>query len=84
MPLGVILKKHPEDFWKTTNPKIKMVVGVTAHASFDDSEGSIFNGNLTEEEIEKYVEDSKIGSLNLTKEAFDLYGKTKEGSRKLI
>ncbi|KAL7032492.1 hypothetical protein ACKWTF_007333 [Chironomus riparius] len=81
---GVILKKHPEDFWKATNPKIKMVVGATAHASFDDSEGSIFNGNLTEEEIEKYVEDSKIGSLNLTEEAFNLYGKTKEGLISMI
>ena len=57
-----------------------MVVGATAHAAFDDSESSIFKGNLTEEEIEKYVEDSKIGSLNLTEEAFNLYGKTKEGN----
>ncbi|XP_070493345.1 neurotactin [Chironomus tepperi] len=81
---GVILKKHPEDFWKSVNPKIKMVIGTTAHAAFDDSEGSIFNGNLTEEEIVKYVDDSKIGSLNLTEEAFNLYGKTKEGLISMI
>lgn len=70
------MKTHPEDYWKSSSPKPNIVIGTTAHAAYDES---TFKGNLTEEEVVKYVEDSKIGSLNLTEKALELYGKTKEG-----
>lgn len=82
---GVNLKEHPEDFWKSSTKGMpKIVIGTTAHAAFDPSKNSFLSQNLTEEEIESYVNDSKIGNLNLTEEAFKRYGKTKEGKTIVI
>lgn len=77
---GVYLKSHPKDFWESSTKDIpKIVIGTTAHAAFDNSDNSLFSRNLTEDEIVAYVNDSKIGTLNLTEEAFKRYGKTREG-----
>lgn len=81
---GIILKEHILDLWKSSKALPKMVIGTTAHAIFDYADKSIFAKNFTEEEIEKYVNDSVIGSLNLTDEVFKLYGKTKEGNLAVI
>lgn len=76
LTVGVVLKSHPQDYWKN-NPKPSIIIGTTAHVAYDPL---IHNKNFTEEEIVKIVEDSKIGSLNLTEKALEIYGKTKEGS----
>lgn len=57
-----------------------MVIGTTAHAAFDSTETMFFKRNLSNDDIFKYVSESKIGSLNLTEEALKLYGKTKKGN----
>lgn len=81
---GIILKKHLQDAWKS-DPKLpsKLVIGTTAHAAFDKSKLAAFS-NLTAEEIRKYVSDSKIGQLNLTYEALELYGETAQGLISMI
>lgn len=80
---GVNLKKHPEDFWKSSTQKLpQIVIGTTAHVAYDPIKNSdIITKNLTEDEIEAYIKDSKVGQLNLTEEAFKRYGKTKEGKK---
>lgn len=78
---GVYLKEHPEDVWKKSSQKNtpKIVIGTTAHAAYDHIKNALFSKDLKEEEIVKHVNDSKIGQLNLTEEAFKRYPKTKEG-----
>jgi carboxylesterase type B len=76
---GVILKRHVEDGWKSAKSLPQIVIGTTAHSIFDPIKQSVFAKNFTEEEIEKYVTDSIIGSKNLTEQVFEKYGKTKEG-----
>jgi hypothetical protein len=76
---GIILKHHVEDSWKSAKALPKIVIGTTAHSIFDPAKQSVFAKNFTEEEIEKYVSDSVIGTKNLTEEVFKLYGKTREG-----
>lgn len=76
---GSILKKHPQDAWKSdTKLSSKLVLGTTAHVAFDKSKESAFV-NFTTEEIRKYVDDSQIGQANLTDEALQLYGETVQG-----
>jgi carboxylesterase type B len=78
---GVNLKTHPEDFWKSTTKDLpQIVIGTTADVAYDPKDPILSRQNLTEDEIETYVKDSKIGNLNLTDEAFSRYGKTKEGN----
>lgn len=81
---GVILKKHPQDVWKS-DAKLasKLVIGTTAHAAFDNSKPSPYS-NFTTEEIRKYVSDSKIGQLNLTEEVFGRYNESVQGLLQMI
>ncbi|CRL04436.1 CLUMA_CG017521, isoform A [Clunio marinus] len=79
---GIILKKHPQDVWKNDlNLASKLVLGTTAHVMYDKSN---LIANLTVEELRQYVEASKIGQLNLTDEAFQLYGETVQGVISMI
>lgn len=76
---GTILKKHPENVWKTDlKLATKMVIGTTAHVAYDKLKGSEFS-NFTAEDVRKYVNDSKIGQSGLTEEALEIYGETVQG-----
>ena len=81
---GSILKKPPQEVLKTdTKLATKMVIGTTAHAAFDKIKGSAFS-NFTAEDIRNYVNESKIGQLELTEEALKLYGETVQGLISMI
>lgn len=81
---GTILKKHPLNVWKTdTKLATKMVIGTTAHVSYDKLKGTVFS-NFTAEDVRKYVNDSKIGQSGLTEEALELYGETVQGLISMI
>lgn len=81
---GTILKKHPQDVWKSDkNLASKIVIGTTAHAAFDKTKKDIFS-NLTAEDVRKYVEASKVGQANLTEEALEHYGDSVQGLISMI
>lgn len=76
---GSILKKHPQDVWKSDfNLASKMVIGTTAHVAFDSIKGSPFR-NFTSEDVQRYVNESKIGESGLTEEALKIYGDSVQG-----
>lgn len=82
---GVILKKHPQDVWKS-DAKLasKLVIGTTAHSVYDSSKPSPYSSNLTSEEIRKIISESKIGQFNLTDEALERYNDTVQGLLQMI
>lgn len=82
---GSILKKHPHDgAWKDdTKLATKMVIGTTAHVAYDKLKQTAFS-NFTAEDIRKYVEESQIGTSNLTEEALKIYGETVPGLISMI
>ncbi|XP_073836757.1 neurotactin [Musca autumnalis] len=73
---GDILKEHPAQSWnKEHTGKPLLVMGTTAHESHTDSLRKRY-GNWTAEEIRSFLENSKIGALNLTEEAIQRYNAT--------
>lgn len=72
---GDILQEHPAESWKvehTGNPKL--VMGTTAHESHTEKLHK--RANWTAEEIRSFLDNSKIGALNLTDEAIQRYNAT--------
>lgn len=77
---GTVLKKHPQDVWKSdTKLSSKLVLGTTAHVAYDPRKPSEFSANLTAEEVRNIVGNSLIGKLNLTEEVLLRYGETVQG-----
>lgn len=76
---GVFLKRFPKLEWKNDgNSAIKLVIGTTAHVAYDPLKPGVF-GNLTTDDVRKYVNESQIGAANLTEKALELYGETVQG-----
>ncbi|XP_061392031.1 neurotactin [Musca vetustissima] len=73
---GDILKEHPAESWKKEHVgKPLLVMGTTAHESHTDSLRKRY-GNWTVDEIRSFLDNSKIGALNLTEEAIQRYNAT--------
>lgn len=76
---GNLLHQHPADIWKEqTSDKPKLVIGTTAHESHTEKL-RMRHTNWTQEEVRAYIEDTKIGALNLTDEAIQRYNATYQG-----
>lgn len=73
---GDILQEHPSESWKRGIPtNLSLVIGTTAHESHTDKLHKRFS-NWTAEDIRSFIENSKIGALNLTEEAIQRYNAT--------
>lgn len=74
---GAILLQHPADSWKedASAEKTTLVMGTTAHESHTDKLRSRYT-NWTADEVRAFIENSKIGALNLTDAVITRYNAT--------
>ncbi|XP_054733582.1 neurotactin [Anastrepha obliqua] len=73
---GNILQRHPADAWKEEHiGKPKLVMGATAHEAHTEQLRQR-HANWTAEEVRAFITSSKIGALNLTNEAIQIYNAT--------
>lgn len=83
---GNILQQHPADVWKSMKNEVgplKLVMGTTAHESHNEKLYLKYD-KWTPEIVRKYIENSKIGALNLTEEAIQRYNLTYQGLVSMI
>lgn len=80
---GHILQKHAVEIWKGESESPRLVIGATAHESHSQK---LFEEQKewTPEIVRKYIEESKLGELNLTEDIFKRYNATYQGLVSII
>lgn len=81
---GKILKEHPGKIWADEKGlPVKLVLGTTAHSGASETL-YMKHTQWNEDLVKKHVKESKLGQLNLTEEALQLYPATYTGLSTMI